>query len=599
MLCTPVSSSRSTSPVNKSAAIRSRPLSNALTALGSVLLLCSCTTINNRSFDFSAVQGNPFLEQCDSRYTVDYLANHAIFVDHDGKPLRYGDCGFTDNYHYSEHLDRMFGNLEKFHERNSAAGKPTKVLIFIHGGLNSLKGTLKRASDLTCRIFNPFDPSSHYPILVNWDSEAFGSLRDHLFLVRQGEVRKVTGPLTFPLIALEDLGKSAVGAPTSWYYQYFATDLRSLIFPDQPYDHACPERYRTMASGYVNAVNALYCAEKEATGEHVRISLDTSAEHWSQAGTFGKAFSYLVTAPSTKLVLTPFIAGMGRPAWEIMVRRTTSMFTPPTRFDIRGQLSGSDSYATRREHAEAANEFRREGAVAKLLERLNSFSKGHPELEVTLVGHSMGTIVIGNILRDAGAIKNVPIRNIVFMAAACSIRDLQSAVIPYLQSCEGQETKFFNLTLHPINDADEIDWAYLDLLPRGSLLEWIDNFYTTPETHLDRTLGKWTNIIQAINIIPEEVRDRVTIKGFGLGDTRKYGPQKHGDFDEYSSDQEWKFWDEGFWEAGRYYHPTGHDCAELADLCAPSFPKPHGLNVLAGDTGTRPSSATPAEPSEE
>jgi hypothetical protein len=146
---TGLSSSPSAS-IDKVAALSARSGFRApgwLAILSFALLLFSCATINNRSFDFSSVPEHSSLEKCDSQYTIDYLANHTIFVDHDGKPLRYDDGEFPYNYRYEQHLDRMFGNLAKFHERNSAVGKPTKVLIFIHGGLNSLKGTLERASD--------------------------------------------------------------------------------------------------------------------------------------------------------------------------------------------------------------------------------------------------------------------------------------------------------------------------------------------------------------------------------------------------------------------------------------------------------------------
>lgn len=538
--------------------------------LGTLLIstiLQGCSTLHNRSFDFEHLSGNPPME-CSPEYLDEALALHTVIVDHDGKPLRYREGEFVDNYDYKLHLERMKANLERFYQSNSSSKdpSPTKVTIFIHGGLNSLKDSLKRSHDVTCRIYDPGNPKSQYPIFVNWDSGAGSSLLDHFFLVRQGEVRKVIGPITFPFILLEDTGKTVASAPINWYYQYFATDLRSWIFPEQPYDDACPEAYRSMASGYVNAVNALYCAEKGSkSSNRTNISLYRSNESWSDLKTFGKLFTYLLTAPTTKLVSTPLIAGFGRPAWDIMVRRTTSMFTPPTQFDIRNQLHSSDSYETRNERARKANSFDRKGALADLVKMLNDYSKDNKNLEITLIGHSMGTIVISNILRDTNAIEHMKIKNIVFMAAACSIKDMQTAVIPYLQahkpSCCCMEaypgTSFYNLTLHPINDADEIDWSKLDLIPRGSLLEWIDNFYTTPDTHLDRTLGKWTNIVQAINIIPEDIRPQVTIKGFGVGDPGMFGPQKHGDFDNVLPGQWWKFWDKSFWEAGKYCDGSG------------------------------------------
>ena len=89
----------------------------------------------------------------------------------------------------------------------------------------------------------------------------------------------------------------------------------------------------------------------------------------------------------------------------------------------------------------------------------------------------------------------------------------------------------------------------------GSLLEWIDTFLTDPATPLDRTLGKWENIIQATHIIPLPVRPRVALKAFGVGTTATEGPQRHGEFDNYrpGEGQTWRFWEPSFREPG-FYH---------------------------------------------
>jgi hypothetical protein len=212
--------------------------------------------------------------------------------------------------------------------------------------------------------------------------------------------------------------------------------------------------------------------------------------------------------------------------------------------------------------------YKETGALARLLHALNDVAAGGTgeekgvgipmqmqstlktgqDFEVTLIGHSMGTIVLNDFIRDYESYPNLKITDIVYMAAACSIRDFERSVIPYMRSTKGKDARFYNLTLHPLNDAREAN-AY-NLIARGSLLEWIDSFFTTPSTHMDRTLGKWENIIQATHIIPDEMRDRVYIKGFPVGETNIAGPQKHGEFDDYKPEegQTWKFWDRSFWE---------------------------------------------------
>ena len=146
--------------------------------------------------------------------------------------------------------------------------------------------------------------------------------------------------------------------------------------------------------------------------------------------------------------------------------------------------------------------------------------------EIVLVGHSMGVIVMNEAIR---MYPNLPYRNIVYMAAACSIREFVESVVPFLM--DHKKARFFNLCLHPIAEAGQIPYKLIDLLPRGSLLEWIDNLFSAPHTLMDRRLGKWNNIMQATHVIPAEVRDQVTIKAFGVGKGRNE-PQKHGEFNE-------------------------------------------------------------------
>ncbi|MCM2358299.1 MAG: hypothetical protein NDI77_09130 [Geobacteraceae bacterium] len=535
-----------------------------------ILLLSGCATITNHSYDFSKDITKADLNNCGDRYVDDYLSLHTIFIDHNGKPLKYENGHFVDNFDFDTQIKRINANIENFFGSDDKPHK--KILIYVHGGLNSLAESIKRSSQLVCKMSSPENEVRYYPILINWDSGPFSSFGDHFFFVRQGEERKVIGPLTFPIIALEDFGKIPITAPMSWYYQYFATDLKSARIPEQPFDSICPEKFRTMASTETNAVNALYCAANDLShnkeAQDKNLAMHVSLEEADKSFYFGRDLlmpaSYLLTAPTTKLALTPIVAGLGRPAWDIMVRRTTNMFAKPTEFDIRNKLSKDDSYNERHKLALSNLNTEPTGALAIFLQELNKKMDDYPKRETVLIGHSMGTIVLNNVIRYRKYIDNLNISDIVYMAAACSIRDFTTSVVPLLQEQEEEcnpwasnlkkhKTNFYNLTLHPVNDANEA--FKVDVLPRGSLLEWIDNFYTTPTNHIDRTLGKWRNIIQSLHSIPQDIRYRVTIKGFGYGDPALYGPQKHGQFDAFDIKlQRWNFWNDGFWKADTYFH---------------------------------------------
>ena len=118
-----------------------------------------------------------------------------------------------------------------------------------------------------------------------------------------------------------------------------------------------------------------------------------------------------------------------------------------------------------------------------------------------------------------------------------------------------QETQFYDLCLHPTAELIETNAA--DIPPRGSLLVWIDDFLEEPATPLDRTLGRWENLVQVPYVIPPKLRGRFSIKAFSLlrhgtsclegGDPQ---PQQHGDFSQAP------YWDPLFWQPA---HPCEAD----------------------------------------
>jgi hypothetical protein len=151
---------------------------------------------------------------------------------------------------------------------------------------------------------------------------------------------------------------------------------------------------------------------------------------------------------------------------------------------------------------------------------------GH-RYSITLVGHSMGAIILNDALALLGseqdALGEIPIEDVIYMAPACSIEEAAVAIVGYLARRPG--CRFHLMTLHPVAEADEM--GVYGLVPRGSLLEWIDNYYTSPTSPQDRRLGKWANVMQAVHLF-RDVASRVTIKAFGVKDDSI--PQAHGDF---------------------------------------------------------------------
>ena len=131
------------------------------------------------------------------------------------------------------------------------------------------------------------------------------------------------------------------------------------------------------------------------------------------------------------------------------------------------------------------------------------------------------------------------------MAAACSIRDFQNSVIPYMQYRNSAETllknsgeggvAFHSLMLNRVAEVAEDSMFYV---PKGSLLEWIDAWYSHPNDFLDKTLGKEVNVYRAMHAFYDDknidsplnksIAPWIHFKSFSRkGDSM---PQNHGEF---------------------------------------------------------------------
>lgn len=126
------------------------------------------------------------------------------------------------------------------------------------------------------------------------------------------------------------------------------------------------------------------------------------------------------------------------------------------------------------------------------------------------------------------------------MAAACSIEDFQSSVLPYLENKINKETVFYNFMLHPIAENSEAHGYGIG--GTGSLLTQIDNFYEKPTVESERTMGRWVNVMNGINYVTDkhnEVNQRIILRTMPLGSNY---PTQHGEFDEPEFIKSGKFW---------------------------------------------------------
>ena len=451
------------------------------------------------------------ISACTSK-PVDDFNHHAITISGDGNirspnnanqgsaPSQKNAEGFSilGPDQYGKYLDDLFANLD--------ASKKDNILIFVHGGLNNLKASTERVNKLIQK-YNGNQLNSYYPILINWDSGFFESYGEHLFFIRQGETNKTVAIPTSPFYFAADAGRGLVRFPIDAGY-VAVRDIQSV-----------PDIDRAINKYRVNT-DLLYAKLKTSYPQNISRGEDMP---WGMQS-FYKVPVNILTWPF-QIVTAPAIDGFGTPAWDGMQRRTKVLYNNPEEFDIERE-------AGRVDHAIAGLPTSVMSEFATRLDAYMTKKKGQnqPLPKITLVGHSMGTFIINELLRKY---PDITYQNIVYMAGADSIRHTFNSVLPYLEKHE--QTKFYNLTLHPQNEIEEPNYY---LLPRGSLLVWIDDFFSTPLTQYDRTVGRWENLIQAYGEIPETMRGRVFIKAFD----QKSPIATHKDFGGA------EFWEESFWK---------------------------------------------------
>lgn len=409
------------------------------------------------------------------------------------------------------YLQQMFANVQ--HSRKK------KICIYIHGGMNKIAGAVEKAAWAHQEMMR----YGHYPIFVCWDSSPVTTYFDQILWVREGRHRRGTSGAvwslaTSPLYLLADFGRAVTRAPVVWT-QLLHNDARTLNPHHYALHRIATERQQT-------------AQKRKATGQpeaEIRGFRPPPHEEYTDDEVAGMWARYIATLP-VKAATAPLIDALGKTAWENMQMRTQSLFHQPSDFEIG--VSPEDLAA----HPNT-------GALGRFFKHLEDFATTHDAIEVTVIGHSMGAIVINEALR---CIDKLELANIVYMAAACSAMDFHDAVVPYLRA--HRNTEFYSLSLHPQSEFTESNFS--DLPPRGSLLVWIDNFLSSPRSFLDRTVGQHETALLTLHLAPPQVRDRMHFKVFGVGKNGER-PLKHqhfSGFDGKPDENPRDFWDPAYWD---------------------------------------------------
>ncbi len=437
-----------------------------------------------------------------------------------------------------EQIDAISKGLTAFAATNNQPNR--RVVVFVHGGMNPYSAGYERLQRLATNML----ADNCYPIFIVWNSGLPSSYWEHLTLIRQGERRPCVGAFTAPFMFVIDLARGIVRLPMILTGR-IENDVLFSEFPDSK---------RTRRWELFEAAIETNRSEqvKPPANEHL-------TRKWPERICNGTL--YTLTLP-TKTVILPILDGIGTEAWDLMLRRTKTMFEPPLNYELNAETLNKLVYPTNPASSAVSNVagwLRHELVITSDLEKkrtnygaMSIFSHNltdwttnqFKQLPFEFYGHSMGAIVLNELFR---ANPRIHTTNIVYLGAACSIREFEQSLFSYLR--RHTNTHFYNLSLHRIRERNEVNlW---DVTPRGSLLNWIDDIFAKPKTVTDRTLGSWENILRALPDIPEELDARTHLRAISmepgfLSTAKTMEPQVHGAFDEFP-----------FWKSEYYWPEPG------------------------------------------
>ena len=441
-------------------------------------------------------------------------------------------------------------------KKQVSKGKQARVILILHGGLVSIEeGTVEayhilEAMDIEDRDF--------FPIFLNWEAGIPRSYFDHLLNVRRGErVGKLRGYSTAPFVGFADFGRALGSTPVFLYQQ------AGYAWSGQKTGGRFPERDgNRIPDGWVG-----------------NVELPSKADQPKQK------FSLLTFFPGiVRLATTPLADFAGTGAYQNMLRRSRLMFLLDSDFkqmryrpcgalgrlmhELRSyelqelKMLRGDDPSDRNRRNDLVTQLRalqvtkrslssteeRDLYTAKLANLSQELEKDTSILAITVVSHSLGAVIANEMIYRNS---DLYFDNVVYMAAANSVKDFASLALPYLQA--NPTTRFHNLTLHPFREVNEV--SFFDTVPEGSLLTWIDRFLVDSKSTLDGTFGSWNNLSQSLSVVQyleTDTRARLTVKVFDLTDDT---PQRHGDFNDPHRHsptgkgyQGGKFWLPEFWE---------------------------------------------------
>jgi hypothetical protein len=432
-----------------------------------------------------------------------------------------------------------------------------RIILYVHGGRVTLEIAREKAASLTEAIQRT-DPDA-YPIFLNWEAGQLTSYFRQFAYERNGVSYRgiASAPIvavTAPLMFVSDIGRGAFRFPINTMISVGKILQNCDGFVGR-HDHFFPLKGKfdeqllalrsvtpvTKDSDRDKMLSDIYRHGLIYSGSsHGPTTASVSMGHDSRRGWLGYGLVFVGTLP-LQFGTEPILDTFGTPAWNNMIRRTRSMFCLQSNFVKVPHRSEQQPEKDTLGICE-------QGGAGLFFDELAKFmhDRSGDGFTLEIYAHSMGTMITNEALAEHS---DLPVHHIVYMGAACSIRDFQRSAGRYI---EKNNIPFYNLSLHPRSELAEVEVSGIPV--RGSLLVWIDEFFNQSQSFDDRTLGTFENAVIALDLL--HGGSNVHLKAFSVEDgLHKHedlfaGPQNHCDFGNYC------FWEPEFYntdKAGCYY----------------------------------------------
>lgn len=400
------------------------------------------------------------------------------------------------------------------------------IILYAHGGLNSYGSTDKRINDRKQAEKMMKDAKDwHYPIYISWDSSVQTSYPEHIFRIREAyKANAALGVATSPFILVSDLLSTAGRYPATLMYQITNDKNRVASAANTKLlSGAWKNALRVMCDGKLCSGNAEYQGARSPIQANLsRYRRDSGAKM------AGRATYDVLSTPVRYTLGSLYHSAIASSSWDVMKRRAETPFYPTHYFDGRWEagVPGSSVFPVVLQRARSSSDY--------------SYS-------ITLVGHSMGTMIMNHALTQyrEDFLAGDELKNIVYMAAAADISSSLAALQPVLvpaSATRKNPVNFYNLTLNRVSEVAEMHW--LGVLPTGSLLVSIDQHHERPEHPMRRTFGSEVNVLTSISLLDNAfsgAEGEIVLKAFDRRPGQQY-PRKHGDFSKMS------FWQKEMWQ---------------------------------------------------